>query len=166
MPDKCPHCDNIIHTNGSGLKKDLVHQEELGKLEHERLRNDLTKIEEKIKTSDEKVEEKIKTLDAKVEDKITGIRNKVDTHVSALHDKIGTKFQFTFRITMAILTILVIFSTASDNSLSTSITEIKHQINTDEKTIHQNEALLKAIIDGHIVLKNENYVSKDIPLMP
>ena len=154
MTDKCPHCDHVL-SNGSGLKKDLVHQEELGKLEHERLRNDLNKIEEKIKT-----------LDEKVEDKITGIRNKIDNHVSALHDKIGTKFQFTFTITIAILTILVIFSTASDANLSNAISEITSQINADEKTIHQNEALLKAIINGHIILENTNYVTKELPLMP
>ena len=35
-----------------------------------------------------------------------------------------------------------------------------------KKQFIKNEALLKAIIDGHIILENTNYVTKELPKMP
>ena len=155
MSDKCPHCEKSIIPNGNGFKKDLAHQEQIGNLEHQRLTNDM-----------QKTEEKITTMEGRANEKETALRNKIDNAVQSLHEKIGSKFQFTLTTTMAILTLLVIFSTASDANLGDDIKEIKLQLNEDEKHIHRNTAIIDAILKGNIVLQNDVYVKKELPFMP
>ena len=54
MPNEpCSQCGH--KHNGNGVKKELEHQEELGKVAHDTIRSDINKIEEQCNRIDEKV---------------------------------------------------------------------------------------------------------------
>ena len=133
--EKCPHCGIVKNGNGNGngVKKDIEHQEELGKIAHQKLENDISRVEKESQY-------KFKDLHREIDD---------------VNKNFDSKYKFVFTTIISIIAIFAVFTIAMHDQVMTEIYVVNEHIKDGERIIYGNDAILDALIDGKVRLTSE-----------